>query len=96
MDGWRASQQPLTSICRGRLGRRNADTRERHGDPRYLLAAMRISERQMHLSGTIRKVLVEAEEREREGGDREGEAPRPRVQGSGFRVQDGPQSESPG
>jgi hypothetical protein len=65
MDGWRASQQPLTSVCRGRLGEESR-TRERHGDPRYLLAAMRITERQVQLSGTIRKVLVEAEEREGE------------------------------
>jgi hypothetical protein len=82
MDGWRASQQPLTSICRGRLGEETR-TRERHGDPRYLMAAMRITERQVNLAGTIRKVLVEAEERESGDGSREAE-----VQGSGFGVQE--------
>ena len=80
MDGWRASQQPQTSICRGSLGNQTQTTRERHGDPRYLWAAMRITERQMHLAGTIRKVIADA---------REGEAPaEPGVQGSGFRVQE--------
>jgi hypothetical protein len=61
MEGWRASQQPLTSVCRGRLGEETR-TRASHGDTRYLLAAMRITERQVNLSGTIRKVLVEAED----------------------------------
>jgi hypothetical protein len=88
MDGWRASQQPQTSVCRGRLGEETR-TRDRHGDPRYLLAAMRITERQVQLSGTIRKVLVEAEEKE--SGDRDREAG---VQGSGFRVQEEQQTET--
>jgi len=95
MEGWRASQQPQTSICRGSLGHETQTTRERNGDTRYLLAAMRITERQMHLSGTIRKVLSDADAG-REGMAREGEAPaEPRVQGSGFRVQEDQQECDP-
>ena len=88
MDGWRASQQPLTSVCHGRLGEETR-TRERHGDPRYLFAAMRISERQMRLAGTIQKVLVEAEGRESGDGDRESG-----VQGSEFSVHEEQQTEN--
>ena len=62
MEGWRASQQPQTSICRGSLGNETQTTRERNGECRYLLAAMRITERQMHLAGTIRKVMSDAED----------------------------------
>jgi len=95
MDGWRASQQPETRICRGSLGHETQITRERHGDCRYLMAAMRISERQMHLSGTIRKVLSDADAG-REGVAREGEAPaEPRVQGSGLGVQEEQQESNP-
>jgi len=64
MEGWRASQHPQTSICRGSSGNETRTTRERHGDWRYLMAAMRIAERRMHLSGTIRKVIADAREGE--------------------------------
>jgi hypothetical protein len=88
MEGWRASQQPQTSVCRSRLGEEMRTARERHGDPRYLLAAMRITERQMHLSGTIRKVVMDAE------AVREGEAPAEAlVRGSGIGVQEEEQQE---
>jgi len=59
MEGWRGSQKPQATICRGRMSGEVHTLRDRHGDPRYLLAAMRISERQVHLSGTICKVLTE-------------------------------------
>jgi hypothetical protein len=90
MDGWRASQQPQTSICRGRLGGETQTTRERHGDCRYLMAAMRITDRQMHLSGTIRKVLAEAGSRESGIGGREAEA-----EGSGFGAQEEQHNSNP-
>lgn len=83
MDGWRASQQPETRICRGSLGNQTQTTRERHGDPRYLWAAMRINERQVHLAGTIRKILADAEDRESGIGGQESE-----TEGSGCRVQE--------
>ena len=95
MEGWRASQQPLTSLRRGRLGDEMQKTRERHGDTRYLWAAMRISERQTHLSGTICKVLADADAA-REGAAREGKAPaEPWVQDSGFGVQEEQQESNP-
>jgi len=90
MDGWRASQQPETRICRGSLGNQTQTTRERHGDPRYLWAAMRINERQVHLAGTIRKVLADAEDRESAIAGQASE-----TEGSGFEVQDEPKEENP-
>ena len=39
-----------------------------HGDPRYLLAAVRLSERQLSLAGMVRKVLDEADNGGRESG----------------------------
>ena len=90
MEGWRASQQPQTSICRGSLGNETHTTRERNGECRYLLAAMRITERQMHLSGTIRKVMADAEDRESGIGGQESE-----TEGSGFGVQVEQQAATP-
>jgi|GEM_PF-1232470 hypothetical protein len=62
MDAWRASQQPRTSICRGGLSGEVQTTRDSYGDPRYLMVAARIAERQLSLAGTANKVLAGAED----------------------------------
>ncbi len=62
IGAWKASQHPHTSVCRGRLTGETRTTRDSHGDPRYLLVAARISERQLSLAGTARKVMADAED----------------------------------
>jgi hypothetical protein len=84
LEAWRASQKPHTSVCRGRLTGETRTTRDSHGDPRYLLAAARLSERQLSLAGTARKVLEVAES----GSKFNVQGSKSGVQGSGFRVQD--------
>jgi hypothetical protein len=54
LRAWRQSQKPATSACRGA-------PRSSHGDPRYLLVAARITERQLSLAGTARQVFHDAE-----------------------------------
>jgi hypothetical protein len=61
LEAWRASQKPLTSECRGRLPGEPRTPRDSHGDPRYLLAASRISLRQLELAGKAHKVMVEVQ-----------------------------------
>jgi len=74
LGAWRESQKPATSACRG-------TPRASHGDPRYLLAAARLNQRQLDLAGAVRKVFDDAQSSKFQvpgsklAESREGEAP---------------------
>jgi hypothetical protein len=54
MQAWHESKSPATSIRSGQAGELHI-TRNSHGDPRYLLAASRLIERQMSLAGAAER-----------------------------------------
>jgi hypothetical protein len=60
MQAWRESKAPATSTRSGQSGELHI-TRSSHGDPRYLLAASRLIDRQMSLAVAAARVLAEAE-----------------------------------
>ena len=60
MQAWRESKAPATSVKSSNAGEITI-TRSSHGDPRYLLAASRLIERQMSLAAIAARVLADAE-----------------------------------
>ena len=68
LAAWKSSPKPHTSVCRGRLTGETRTTRDSHGDPRYLLAAARLSERQLSLAGRRGRRWTQADNGGRESG----------------------------
>jgi hypothetical protein len=60
VEAWRESKAPVTSIRRGPSCEFHI-TRNSHGDPRYLLAASRLIDRQFALVGAAERLLAQAQ-----------------------------------
>jgi hypothetical protein len=60
MQAWRDSKAPATSVRNGQSGEYHI-TRSSYGDPRYLLAASRLIERQMSLAGAAVRWFAQIE-----------------------------------
>jgi hypothetical protein len=75
MRAWTASQQSQAE-CRGTPGSEMRTLKSRHGDPRYLAMAARITERQLHAAVVGSKAIaaVEARQKVQSADRREGEA----------------------
>src|SRR5687767_8974128 len=65
MQAWHESKSPATSIRSGQAGELHI-TRNSHGDPRYLLAASRLIERQMSLAGAAERWFAQIAKQESE------------------------------